>query len=237
MNALFLNGRRALVLIGMTVISPHVYADYVWMKPVGCATVIDIVKVDQEPQFYFGNKQLAIAELERSRKLKPPKAYGGADIFTQIASGIPVIGPFLAVPVGIVSETILNGVVNTYRENTIPTPVVDTKWIAYKLTIKPDYGDQFTVIYGVNNPSLANNDRIQILKTESDDIVNLSFGIRFAGLFTSKYIIPQESKFNAENQKNYLRNCYGDDPQKYEAIFYKDGKLFSESLPNDLINY
>jgi len=199
-------------------------------------TVIDIVKVDQEPQFYFGNKQLAIAELERSRKLKPPRANSGADIFTQIASGIPVIGPFLAVPVGIVSETIFNGVVNTYRENTIPTPVVDPKWIAYKLTVKPDYGDQFTVIYGVNNPNLANNDRIQILKTESDDIINLSFGIRFAGLFTSKYIIPQESKFNAENQKDYLRNCYGDDLEKYEAMLYRDKLPYSTTLPEGLIS-
>ncbi len=207
------------------------------MKPVGCATVIDIVKVDQEPQFYLGSKQLAIAQLEESRKPKPPRANGGADIFTQIASGFPVIGPFVAVPVGIVSEIIFNGVANTYRENTIPTPVVDPRWIAYQLTIKPDYGDQFTVIYGVNHPNLANNDRIQILKTESDDIINLSFGIRFSGLFTSTYIIPQEAKLNAENKKDYLRNCYGDDPEKYEAILYRDGKLFSEFFPDGIKDF
>lgn len=137
---------------------------------------------------------------------------------------------------GLASEAVFNGAVNAHRESNIPTPAVDPKLIAYRLTVKPDYGKQFTVIYGVNNPNLVSGQRIQMMKTEQNDIVNLSFGIRFAGLFTDKYVVPQEPGFTTSNREAYLRNCYGDNPEKYEAVAYENNEVTLTTLPDGLIN-
>lgn len=242
--------KYALAFITMTFISSQVRAEYVWLKPVGCATVIDFKKTTEEPQFYFGNKKITIAMLEQLNKPKPKQADGGGDIVAIVVSGIPGFGPLASVGVGLVSETIVNGTLNTVRENTIAMPSVDPKEIAYKLTVKPDFGDQFTVIYGliavapgqksngpdVDTSTLAIGSRIQIMKTESDGIVNLSFGIRFAGIFTANFVVPRDSQFTDVNKKDYLRNCYGDDPAKYEAMLYRDGQVFSDSLPVGLVD-
>ena len=42
----------------------QVNAEYVWLKPVGCATVITFEKVNEEPQFYYGSKEMTQAAYE-----------------------------------------------------------------------------------------------------------------------------------------------------------------------------
>ena len=236
------------ICIPMLLASTQVYAEYVWLKPVGCATVVDFKKTNEEPQFYFGSKKMTMMALEMSSKPYTQKAGGGGDTISSIASAIPGVGLLASAAIGTVSESIVNGAINSSRGNSVQAPMLDPNNIAYKLTVKPDYGDQFTVIYGLvpiavgekSNPmkvdisTLAIGSRIQIMKTESDGIVNLSFGIRFAGLFTANYFVPKDPEFTNENKKDYLRNCYGDNPDQYEAILYREGQLISNSLPASL---
>lgn len=178
------------------------------------------------------------------------KAGGGADTFSSIASAIPGVGLLASAAIGVVSEAFTSGAINSPREGATHAPLLDSKTIAYTLTVKPDFGDQFTVIYGlvaapldsksnglnVDISTLKIGSRIQIMKTESDGIVNLSFGIRFAGLFTPNYVVPSDANITHENRKDYLRNCYGDDPEKYEAMLYLNSQPHYTKLPDDLFS-
>lgn len=59
---------HGLLLLAAILASSHVHAEYVWMKPVGCATVIDFVRANEEPRFYAGSQQMTIAQLEGMSK-------------------------------------------------------------------------------------------------------------------------------------------------------------------------
>lgn len=149
--------------------------------------------------------------------------------FAQILSAIPGIGFLAAVVAGTASSIVANALINRQTE---PSP--SSGWDnTYKVTIKPDVGSEFTILY-------ENKSRSAPLLGER--VIVSSTGLRPDEMVQLTFPGPAGAAIKIGNE-DYLEACYGNSSKKgknayeFRQLTYNGQEFEWKKLPPEIQSF
>jgi len=174
----------------------------------GCGTVVESRAVNEKPDYV--------------NPMYKPKSNSLSTV-GQVVSQIPGLGLLAGAAIAIGGSVAIDGVADAVKDNDLEKAEKKNWESVQSITIKPDFGEQFTINYLVfYKDTYSPGDRIQIWMSDFNSNVD---GTKKLGLVTRKNTWLKVPEFSADEYKQYMKICLKDVGDTAMPVVYRDGKL------------
>jgi hypothetical protein len=175
---------------------------------IGCGTVVEAHAVNEKPDYVYPMYQ--------------PKSNSLGTV-GQVVSQLPGIGLLAGAVIAIAGSAAIDGVADAVKDNDLEKAEKKNWEGVQSITIKPDFGEQFTVNYLVfYKDTYSPGDRIQVAVSEFISKVDGSIKLVLA---TRKNTWTKVPEFSVDEYKQYKKVCFNGYDNGGVPIVYRDGKL------------
>jgi len=178
---------------------------------IGCGTVVEARAVNEAPEYVHSQYK--------------PKSSSLSTV-GQVVSQLPGIGLLAGAVIAIAGSAAIDGVADAVKDNDLEKAEKKNWEGVQSITIKPDFGEQFTVKYLVfNKITYSPGDRVSM---SLSDFVSKVDGSKKLVLYNAKgswVPLTKIPEFSVNEYKQYMTMCikgYGTDTM---PIVYRDGML------------